>query len=93
MSVYTYYNWTADQYRPVKLQLQLILLLYCVSDRLEMYINVSLYLLELNSWPVPTNKAAVTANTVIVLCVRPVRNVHKYQSTLIRTEQLTGTDQ
>ena len=52
MSVYTYYNWTVDQYRPVKLQLRLILLLYCVSHQLEMYINVSLYLLQLNSWPV-----------------------------------------
>ena len=49
MSVYTYYNRTADQYQEVKLQLQLILLLYCVSHQLEMYINVSLYLLQLNS--------------------------------------------
>ena len=69
------------------------LIVYCVPDRLEMYINFSLYLLQLNSWPVPTSKATVTANTVIVLCVRPVRNVHKCQSILITTEQLTSTDQ
>jgi len=93
MSVYTYYNWTGDQYRPVKLQLQLILLLYCVSYQLQMYINISLYLLQLNSWPVPTSKATVTANTVIVLCVLPVRNVHKCQSILTTTEQLTSTNQ
>jgi len=93
MSVYIYYNWTADQYRPVKLQWQLILFLYCVSHQLEMYINVSLYLLQLNSWPVQTSKATVTANTFIVLCVPPVRNVHKCQSMLITTEQLTSTDQ
>ena len=58
-----------------------------------MYINVSLYLLQLNILPVPTSIASVTANTVIVLCVPPVRNVHKCQSILITTEQLTGTDQ
>ena len=67
MSVYTYYNWTADQYRPVKLQLQLILLLYCVSQQLEMYINVSLYLLQLNSWPIPTSIATVTPTHTYVL--------------------------
>ena len=61
MSVCTYYNWTAHQYRPVKLQLQLILLLYCVSHHLELYINVSLYLLQLNSWAVPTSKSTFTA--------------------------------
>ena len=61
MSVCTYHNWTADQYRPVKLQLQLMLLLYCVPDQLEMYINISLDLLQLNSWPVPTSKATVAA--------------------------------
>jgi len=169
MSVYTYYNWTADQYRPLKLQLQLILLLYfvshrleicinvrlyllqlnswpvptsklqlqlilllnCVFHRLEMYRNVSLYLLQLNSWPVPTSKTTVTANTLlysvshqlemyinlslyllqlnsrpvptskttvtantlIVLCVPPVRNVHKRQSLFFTTEQLSSTDQ
>jgi len=95
MSVYTYYNWTADQYQPVKLQLQLILLLYCVSHQLEMYeyINVSLYLLQLNSCPVPTSKARVTANTLIVSCVPPVRIVHKCQSILITTEQLSSTNQ
>jgi hypothetical protein len=35
----------------------------------------------------------VRANTVIVLCVRPVRNVHKCQYRLITTEQLTITHQ
>ena len=33
------------------------------------------------------------ANTVIVLCVRPVRNVHNCQSRVITTEQLTVTHQ
>jgi len=69
MSVYTYYNWTAVQYQPVKLQLQLILLLYCVSHQLEMYINISLYLLQLNSWPVPTSKSKVTSkHTMFFAC-------------------------
>jgi len=32
----------------------------------------------------------VRANTVIVLCIPPVRNVHKCESRLIITEQLTA---
>ena len=68
MSVCTYHNWTADQYRLVKLQLQLILLLCCVSDRLEMYINISPYLLKLNCWPVPTSKLQLQL-TLLLYCV------------------------
>jgi len=33
----------------------------------------------------------VPTNTAVVLCVRPVRNVHKCDYRLIRTEQLTVT--
>ena len=68
MSVCTYYNWTAHQYRPLKLQLQLLLLLFCVSHHLEMYIIVSLYLLHLNSWPVPTSKSTFTAIHTKLFC-------------------------
>jgi len=35
----------------------------------------------------------VRANTIIVLCDPPVRNVHKYESRPTITEELTSTDQ
>jgi hypothetical protein len=68
---------------------ELILLLYCASHQLQNVHKFVSILTITEQLTVPTTKAIVTAITVIVLCVPPVRIVYICQYRLTITEQLT----